>query len=137
MKPVIQLERTGCGIASVATLAGISYPRAKAIAAALDIAASDQRLWSETSLVRRLLRHCGVNVDARELPFQSWQGLPDLALLSIKWHLERGKPYWHWVVFTRQDGCACVLDSKRALKTHRRTDFGRIKPKWYIPVTRA
>jgi len=28
MKPVVQLERTGCGIASVAALAGVSYRQA-------------------------------------------------------------------------------------------------------------
>ena len=28
MKPVVQLERTGCGIASVAALAGVSYGEA-------------------------------------------------------------------------------------------------------------
>jgi hypothetical protein len=27
---------------------------------------------------------------------------------------------------------SCVLDPKKALCTHRRTDFGRIKPKWFI-----
>ena len=27
MKPVVQLDRTGCGIASVAALAGVSYQR--------------------------------------------------------------------------------------------------------------
>jgi len=34
----------------------------------------------------------------------------------------------------RMDG-AVVLDPKRALRTNVRTDFGRMKPKWYIGVT--
>lgn len=134
MKPVIQLERTGCGIASVAAITGLSYPQTKALARGLGISAGDPCLWSKTAHVRRLLRHCGVHTDARERPFKSWDTLPDIALLSLKWHLERGVPFWHWVVFVREHGVACVLDPKRGLRANRRTDFGRMKPKWYIRV---
>jgi hypothetical protein len=137
MKPVVQLERTGCGIASVGAIAGLSYRKAKSIANALGIHAEDKALWSDTSHVRRLLRHLGLAGGSRELPFRSWDALPDLALLSIKWHLEQGRPYWHWVVFVREDGHAYVLDSKKGLRKNRRTDLGRMKPKWFIPVTDA
>ncbi len=44
MKPVIQEELTGCGIASVAALAGITYQQAKSIANRLGIFAEDQQL---------------------------------------------------------------------------------------------
>ena len=134
LKPVVQLERTGCGIASAAAIAGLSYGKAKSIANGLGIRAEDERLWSDTKPVRRLLSHLGCSTSSRELPFRGWDKLPDLALLSINWHLENGRPCWHWVVFVRQHGGACVLDSKRALRNHRRTDFGRMKPKWFIPV---
>ena len=137
MKPVVQLERTGCGIASVAAIAGLSYPKAKAIANSLGIFAQDESLWSKTSHVRKLLKHLGIKSEPREIPFRSWEALPDLALLSIKWHLEKGRPYWHWVVFVRDNGRSCVLDSKKGLQTNRRTDFGRMKPKWYIPIGSA
>jgi hypothetical protein len=30
-----------------------------------------------------------------------------------------------------------VLDSKRTLRRHIRTDFGRMKPKWWIKIERA
>ena len=134
MKPVIQLERTGCGIAAVAAIAGLSYSKTKAIANGLGISALDDRLWSEARYVRKLLTHFGIKTGSREIPFQSWTALPDLALLSIKWHLEKGRPYWHWVVFVRENGQSCVLDSRKGLRSHRRTDFGRMKPKWHIPV---
>lgn len=134
MKPVIQLERTGCGIASTAAIAGVSYPKAKSIANALGIFAQDASLWSETAHVRKLLAHLRIKTGPRELPFRSWTALPDLALLSIKWHLENGHPHWHWVVFVRNSGRSYVLDSKQSLRTHCRTDFGRMKPKWYIPI---
>lgn len=136
-KPVVQLERTGCGIASAAAIAGLSYSKMKSIANSLGVFAHDESLWSDTSHVRKLLGHLGVRTDLREVPFHSWAALPDLALLSIKWHLEKGCPYWHWVVFVRENGRPYVLDSKKNLRTNLRTEFWRMKPKWYIPVNAA
>lgn len=136
MKPVIQLEPTGCGIASVAAVAGLPYRHVQPIANALGIYAGDKRLWSDTAHVRRLLGYFGFIADPAEIPFISWQELPKLALLAIKWHRERGRPFWHWVVFVREGENARVLDSKRSLRKHVRTDFGRMRPKWYIPVRR-
>jgi hypothetical protein len=60
MKPVVQLERTGCGIASVAALAGVSYREMQRLANRLGIFADDPRLWSETDYVRRLLKEFGI-----------------------------------------------------------------------------
>ena len=134
MKPVIQLEATGCGIASAAAIAGVSYKKAKKIANQLGIYADDSILWSDTQHVRKLLQHLGFRTGREEKSFRSWQSLPDYALLSIKWHKDKGRPYWHWVVFVREGGREYVLDSKKALKNHRRTDFGRMRPKWYIEV---
>ena len=135
MKAVIQLDTTGCAIASVAALAKVSYAKAKSAAKALGIYADDPALWSETGHLRKLLAHFGLVGSPTEIPFRSWTSLPDLALLSIKWHLETGRPCWHWVVFARENGAAFVLDSKKKLRNHRRTDFGRMKPKWFIPIT--
>lgn len=134
MHPVIQEESTGCGIAASAALAGVSYAEAKCCANALGIYAEDTALWSETDHVRRLLRELGVAVSATEVPFASWERLPDTALLAIKWRVERGRPFWHWVVFIREHGDARVLDSKKALRSHLRRDFGRINPRWYIEI---
>lgn len=134
MKPVIQRDPTGCGIASVAAIACVSYSHAKSIANSLGIFAHDQRLWSETAHVRKLLRHLGVRTGPTEIPFRSWDALPDLALLSIKWHIEKGRPFWHWVVFAREKGRSYVLDPKTSLRQHSRTDFGRMKPRWYIHI---
>lgn len=83
IKPVVQLERTGCGIASVAAIVGISYPKAKSIANSLGIFAHDKSLWSETSHVRKLLSCFGIKTGSREIPFRSWEALPCLALLAI------------------------------------------------------
>lgn len=134
MQPVVQLEATGCGLASVAAIVGRSYAEVKTIAEALGISADDERLWSETAHVRRLLAHFGVESGGSEVPFHSWEALPDHALLSIKWHRVAGKAFWHWVVFVRDERGARVLDPKPSLRRHVRTDFGRMKPKWFIPL---
>ena len=135
MKTVVQLERTGCGIASVAVLAGVSYAQAKRVANRLGIFADDSKLWSETGYVRRLLTEYGIRPARTEVPFTSWEALPDLALLAVKWHKERDRAFWHWVVFWRGPCGPVVLDSKRVLRRHARTNFGRMKPKWFIPVS--
>lgn len=134
MKPVIQEEVAGCAIASSAALVGISYEQAKYIANGLGISAEDSTLWSEKKHILKLLAKLGVSTSQQEIAFTSWASLPNCALLSIKWHLENDKPFWHWVVFVREGGREYVLDSKKSLKSNSRTDFGRIKPKWYIEV---
>jgi ABC-type bacteriocin/lantibiotic exporter with double-glycine peptidase domain len=137
MKPVVQEEMTGCGIAAVAAAAGVTYRQAQKAANSLGIFAQDKALWSETYHVRRLSKHFGLSASSKQTPFRSWTSLPDLALLSVKWHLEEGKPFWHWVVFLRENGRAYVFDSKKALRHNQRTDFGRIKPKWSIGLRRS
>ena len=137
IKPVVQLERTGCGIASVAVLAGVSYESAQRTARRLGIVAADDRLWSRTAHVRCLLKRYGLRAHAMEMPFSSWSFLPDTALLAVKWHRVGRRPFWHWVVFVREQGRDYVLDSAPALKRHLRTDLGRIKPKWFIGIIRT
>lgn len=134
MKPVIQQERTGCGIAACAALAKAGYAEAKHKASGLGIHATDPALWSDTGHVRRLLSEFQIQTGLTEKPFTSWDALPDKALLAIKWHLEQGKPFWHWVVFVRQGEESFVLDSKKSLKSNFRQDFWRMKPKWFIAV---
>jgi hypothetical protein len=134
MKPVIQQDVTGCGIASIAAIVGATYRQVQSVAHGLGISADDPRLWSDTTYVRSLLRHYGVRTSDKEQPFRSWDTLPSRALLAIKWHSERGRVFWHWVVFDREPHGAVVLDPKRGLRTSRRTDFGRMKPKWFIEI---
>tara|TARA_R110002124_G_scaffold234886_1_gene400247 strand:+ start:30304 stop:30714 length:411 start_codon:yes stop_codon:yes gene_type:complete len=134
MKPVIQEEITGCAIASSAAIAGLSYERAKQVANRLGIYAEDKSLWSSTAHIRTLINELGFALSEKEYPFEGWENLPDCALLSIKWHIEAGKPFWHWVVFVREGGKEFVLDSKKALTNNVRTDFWRMNPKWYIEV---
>ena len=134
MRPVVQEERTGCGIAAVATLARVTYKDARRAAERLGIVASDPRLWSDSAHVHRLLAQYDMAAARSERPFRSWKALPPVALLAIKWHRVKGRAFWHWVVFRRGPDGPVVFDSKRSLRSHRRTDFGRMKPKWYLTV---
>ncbi len=135
MKPVVQEDRTVCGLAAVAAIAGVSYARAKAAAASLGIFAHEGSLWSETGPVQRLFSRFGVRAARTTRPFRSWADLPDCARLAIKWHLEGRRPCRHWVVFVRDRGRVCVLDSNASVRTHLRLDFWRMQPKWFLPVT--
>jgi len=137
MNPVIQEDVTGCGIASVAALAGVTYQEVKDVASQLGIQSSDPRLWSDTAFVRSLLSHYGFQTSPQEQPFTSWNTLPPLALLAIKWRQKHNHPYWHWVVFRRNLQEPVVLDSKRSLKNNLRRDFVRMKPKWFIALERT
>lgn len=134
LKPVIQEEISGCGIAAVANILGKSYTEMKAIANAMGIYAEDQSLWSDTQYVRRLLSSAGITTSADEKAFESWLTLPDHALLSIKHHQENGINFWHWVVFKRIEGQPVVLDSASYLPTNTRYDFDAMQPKWFIEI---
>jgi hypothetical protein len=132
LNPVIQEDVTGCGIASVAALAGVSYQQTKAVAVKLGIQVTDPRLWSDTTFVRTLLEHYRLHALPQERPFRSWNALPPLALLAIKWHRTGNQAFWHWVIFRRGTGGPMVIDPKPTLKNNIRTDFGRMKPRWFI-----
>lgn len=134
LKSVIQEETSGCGIASVANILSKTYPEMKAIANSMGIYAEDESLWSDTQYVRKMLSHAGVDTSDDQLDFESWNMLPDLALLPIKHNQQGGKNFWHWVVFKRINGENFVLDSASYLVSNIRTDFNEMHPKWFIEV---
>ena len=69
---VIQLERTRCGIASVAALAGMRYPLIQCVANRHGIVADNPKLWSEIGYVRRLLREFEIRPANTEVRLTSW-----------------------------------------------------------------
>jgi len=131
---IIQEEATGCGIASVANIIGRSYAEVKAKANLMEIYADDVTLYSDTEYVRRLLHEYGIKASSTETPFESWETLPDSALLAIKYHKEDELYFWHWVVFKRGNGKSVVLDSAAYLEQNERTDFEVMEPKWFIEI---
>jgi len=136
MDVIVQEEKTGCGIASVANIVGLPYSEVKTKANSIGIYAEDDTLYSDTAYVRNLLNEYGVETSSSEVPFEDWDKLPDLALLSIKHHEEGGRPFWHWVVFERSMAGQKVLDSAAYLTENIRTDFQEMRPKWFIEVTK-
>lgn len=135
MEVVIQEEPTGCGIASVANIVGLSYADVKHRANSIGIFSEDKTLYSDTGYVRKLLQEFGFQAASSEMPFESWSQLPDLALLATKYHLEAEKPYWHWAVYKRENP-PCVLDSSTSLTKNKIIDLSDINPKWYISVSK-
>ena len=135
LSPIRQEEITGCGIASVANTWGLSYQEVKAQANQLGIFADDTKLFSDTGYVRTLLAQYNIKTHTKETPFTSWEALPDLALLAIKYYEEAGEGFWHWVVFKRVNGQGYVLDSSQSLTSHLRLDFENMQPKWFISMS--
>ncbi|WP_199722937.1 hypothetical protein [Pusillimonas sp. NJUB218] len=78
----------------MANISGLTYAQMKHIANAMGIHATDQSLWSDTQYIRRLLSARGFVTFDNEIPFESWDGLPDLALLSIKHYQENEGNFW-------------------------------------------
>jgi ABC-type bacteriocin/lantibiotic exporter with double-glycine peptidase domain len=134
MQPIIQEDRTGCGIASVATLEDMSYHHVKTTASRLGIDVKNAKLWSDTKHIRQLLTYYGLSTSPRKKPFKSWWKLPPLALFAIKWHIQETQAFWYWVIFCRGSGGMVALDPKPSLKKHVCTDLGKMKPKWLIAV---
>jgi hypothetical protein len=66
------------------------------------------------------------------IPFTTWRKLPEKAILGI--NHDRKNNNWHWVVYIKDYLGEYVLDPKTTIKTERRTDFSRMKPKWYITI---
>lgn len=134
MQVVVQEHPEGCALACAAMLAGLTYRQARHAAAQLGIHAGDKGLYSTAAPLRRLLRYLGLVPAEPEQPFTGWDGLPNCALLAVKWHIEAGRPFWHWVVFIRDAGGAAVLDPSANLTENRRTDWHALKPRWYIKI---
>ena len=47
------------------------------------------------NMPRKLLREYDIQVANNEIAFQSWRALPDMALLSIKYHEKDACGFWH------------------------------------------
>lgn len=97
MSLVIQQELIGCGIASSAVIAGISYKKEKDVANSIGIYVNDESLWSDSKYVCTLVNKLGLKTNGVKTPFENWQSL--CALLATKWDKEQGNPFWHWTVF--------------------------------------
>ena len=132
-KIVIQEDETGCGIACAAMLAGSTYHAAKKRAKNLGIFPDDENLYSDIHDLRTLLESYNIRI-GKKAPFRNWNTLPSTAIVAINYKTDLDSPSWHWAVFHRGDTGPVVLDPSRRLKRNVRTDLGKVKPAWYVPV---
>lgn len=130
---VKQEDETGCGLACIAMLAGVSYNEIKNVALDKLKFRTNGEFYTGTGQLKELASHYNVEIEGkRRRKFKSWSELPDVAIVSI--NLKENNKYWHWVVFQRKDGADFVLDPKKSITTDRRTNFNRMKPFGYLPV---
>lgn len=132
MKRVKQGNASGCGLACVAMLANKKYEEIRELAKEILNFNNDHDLYTDTTHLRKLLLSFGIVTSSKKVPFTEWGKLPKKAILGINHDMKTDK--WHWVVYQRDDRGASVLDPKVTIKTDRRTDFSRMRPKWYISI---
>ncbi|MDO8908424.1 MAG: cysteine peptidase family C39 domain-containing protein [Pseudohongiella sp.] len=132
LKRVIQKDSTGCGIACVAMIAGISYGEAKRTAIAHGIVKKRPPYYTTSGELTELLRkfHRGAT-KGRKL--SKWESLDRLSIVGINFSSTHGT--WHWVIYVPGIDAGFVLDPRKSVKTHKRTDFSRMRPRSYIAVT--
>ena len=134
IRRIIQKDGTGCGVACAAMLGGVSYSRARSVAVSLGIIGERDSCYTYAREVSALLREFGLcPLKGRRLT--RWESLHCLGVVGVNYNADHGS--WHWVVYVPSADGGYVLDPKASVKTSRRTDFTRLRPRSYIPVLQA
>lgn len=136
MRRIIQEDTTGCGISCIAMLTRQPYSKIKRSLLEMPGFTKDDYFYTDASDLRVLASKHKVVLAKRIRKFTSWSNIPDKSLLAIKYKKGKNKQEssWHWVVFNRTNNSEYVVDPNKAVKTNKRTDFGKIKVKWHLPV---
>ncbi|WP_308318795.1 cysteine peptidase family C39 domain-containing protein, partial [Vibrio metschnikovii] len=114
MRRVVQQDRTGCGLACIAILAGTEYSNVKDRALDLFNLESSDEFYTNASELQKLGQEFNLNVGAKRRVFKGFNALPDLAILAINYR--ENEDTWHWVVYCRDEGNEFVIDPKKAVK---------------------
>lgn len=143
----LQQDRSGCGLACVAMLAGIGYAQARTLARALGIGPRPYRYRAGAGLrcaregyltdaaqLRRMLKLLGV-ATGPEREVAGWDECEGDGIAAINFDPIDGR--WHWVVRLCDAGGDAVLDPNARVRSERRRDFGRMRPMRFIPVHAA
>jgi hypothetical protein len=141
----LQQDRSGCGLACVAMLAGIGYAQARGLAQALGVGPKPYRYrvgagsrtardgyLTDARQLRRMLKLLGLRSEA-EREVSDWDECDGDGIVAINY--DAANDSWHWVVHLRDRNGACVLDPNARVRSERRTDFGRMRPVRFIPVS--
>ena len=134
MKRIIQKDSSGCGLACIAMIAGISYRQVRKWSTKIGCS-KDGHFDTDASDLRELASCSKIALASRKRQFRSWDKIPHKSIVAIN-YMEKTDS-WHWVVFARDGDRKYVLDPKPSIKSDQRTDFWRMKGKWFLPVDSA
>ncbi|MGO1000690.1 hypothetical protein [Lysobacter sp. CA196] len=142
-----QQDATGCGLACVAMLGGIGYAQARMLARRLGVGPRDRVVghggttrtirnayFSDAHQLRGMLKLLGLRAGAQRR-LSRWDALDRSGIAGINYNHREDS--WHWVVYLHSDDGGWVLDPNPRVRSERRTDFGRMKPHCFIPVSAA
>lgn len=130
IKKIMQEHRTGCGIACVSMLAGVTY--SETISVAYDVLGwekSQRTFYTTSSQLYKLLLSFNI-LSKKSRTAHEWASLPAIAIAAINFNERTNN--WHWVIFLRELGDAYVIDPRS--KHEVRRDFGRMQLRSYIPI---
>ena len=134
LRRIKQEDPTGCGLACIAILAGVSYTEIRKIAVD-DLEFDESGLfYTGTTHLRKLASKYNIKLSKRRRQFKSLEALPEKAILAINY--DGNVDTWHWVIYRRTLNEEFVYDPKRSIKSNKRTDFSRMKIKWFLQVTK-
>lgn len=146
IRRALQHDRSGCGLACVAMLAGIGYAQARTLARALHIGPRPYRYragagvrtaragWlTDARQLRRMLAVLRIATRA-EREVDDWSQCDGDGLVAIN---PRDDGTWHWVVYLHGEGSPHVLDPNPRVRRERRRDFGRMRPARFVPLQRS
>ena len=133
IKRVIQEDSTGCGIACIAMVAGISYAEAKQITLNNEILKkSVKNFYTTTKDLVNVLNSIGIE-SSKGRKVRYWSSINTISIVGINF-LETTDT-WHWVLFIPNKDTGYVLDPSKRVKTEKRTDFSRMRLRSYIPIS--
>lgn len=133
IKRVIQEDSTGCGIACIAMVAGISYAEAKQITLNNEILKkSVKNFYTTTKDLVNILNSIGIE-SSKGRKVRYWSSINTISIVGINF-LETTDT-WHWVLFIPNEDTGYVLDPSKRVKTEKRTDFSRMRLRSYIPIS--
>lgn len=133
IKRVIQEDSTGCGIACIAMVAGISYAEAKQITLNNEILKkSVKNFYTTTKDLVNVLNSIGIE-SSKGRKVRYWSSINTISIVGINF-LETTDT-WHWVLFIPDEDTGYVLDPSKRVKTEKRTDFSRMRLRSYIPIS--
>lgn len=105
IKPVMQEEGLGCGIACAAMLASTSYAEAAKIILAKT---NDKKSEAKRTGIGELEGFLSVlNVPWERKSYKPWQDIKGLAIIGVD---ENEKREWHWVLVVRDSMRSVLID---------------------------